>query len=148
MRIFRNLQDWLENFEKKLPSAVDHAIQETDHAIHDLALHVHLSHWHPISTAPSNQVLELRINEGNGVLTLEFPCLRTNAGNWIDVDLGTQIQLQPVEWRVWQQKNGPQPHRWQIRPNDRSALLHTHRSTEGVSVETNNIMPKKVDGAT
>jgi hypothetical protein len=136
-------KDWLENLEKHLPPSVDHAIQQADHAIHDFALRVHLSHWHPISTAPCNQVVELRISEGNAILTLEFPCLQTNAGNWIDVDLGTQIQLKPVEWRIWQRNNSPQPHRSQLKVNDRSALLH-HRY-DGADQGTNNAEVKETN---
>lgn len=59
----------------------------------------HSHHWHPISTAPYNQELELRIIDDGKTLTLEFPCLRTNDEAWINVDLGSQINIQPVEWR-------------------------------------------------
>ena len=30
----------------------------------------------------------------------EFPCLRTNEEAWINVDLGSEIKVQPVEWRI------------------------------------------------
>lgn len=86
-------KDWLENLEKRLPPSIGHAIEDADHAIHDIALRIHLSRWHPISTAPCNQEVELRIAEGKAILTLEFPCLQTNAGDWIDVDLGTWIEI-------------------------------------------------------
>jgi hypothetical protein len=110
-------KDWLESLEKHLPTDVDHAIR-------DLAQRVHYSHWHPISTAPCNQELELRITEGDAILTLEFPCLRTNAGDWIDVDLGTRIVIAPVEWRVWHHRKSPESHHSPVDPKDRSALLH------------------------
>ena len=47
----------------------------------------------------------------------------TNAGVWINVDLGSEIKIQPLEWRVWQRDRSPQPHRSRIRPGDRSALF-------------------------
>ena len=65
----------------------------------------HLSHWRQISTAPYNQELELRITENGETITLEFPCLRTNEEAWINVDLGSEIKIQPVGWRIWQGGN-------------------------------------------
>jgi hypothetical protein len=117
-------KDWLENLESHLPPRVEHAVKDADKAIHDIARHIHQSHWHPISTAPCNQELELRISENGKIVTLKFPCLQTNAGAWINVDLGSQIDLQAVEWRVWQRKKSPEPHHAMIKPSDRSALLH------------------------
>jgi len=97
--------NWLD--KHFLPSS-DQAIKDADRALHDFALRVHLHHWHPISTAPFNQDLELHIAEGGAILTLEFPCRRTNVGDWINADLGTRVEIHPVEWRVWQ--HGPQPY--------------------------------------
>ena len=68
-----------------------------------LALHRHSHHWRPISTAPCNRDVELRVSEGTATSTLEFPCQLTNAGDWINGDLRTSIKVQPVEWRVWPQ---------------------------------------------
>jgi hypothetical protein len=67
-----------------------------------LALHRHSHHWRPISTAPCNRDVELRVSEGTATSTLEFPCQLTNAGDWINGDLRTSIKVQPMEWRVWQ----------------------------------------------
>ena len=67
-----------------------------------LALHRHSHHWCPISTAPCNRDVELRVSEGTATSALEFPCQLTNAGDWINGDLRTLIKVQPVEWRVWQ----------------------------------------------
>ncbi len=67
-----------------------------------LALDRHSHHWRPISTAPCNRDVELRVSEGTASSTLEFPCQLTNAGDWINGDLRTSIKVQPVEWRVWQ----------------------------------------------
>jgi hypothetical protein len=86
----------------------------------------HLSHWHQISTAPYNQELELRITENGETVTLEFPCLRTNEEAWINVDLGSEIKVQPVEWRIWQGRKSPEPHHSKIRLAARRALTHLY----------------------
>ena len=60
-----------------------------------------------------------------------FPCRQTNAGEWINVDLGSRAQMQPVEWRVWQHSQSPHPYRSPVQIDDKSALIRTHdRSTE------------------
>jgi len=87
--------------------------------IHEFARHLRRAKWRPISTAPHNQELELRIGDFGTPLALEFPCLRTNSGAWINVDLGSEVQIQPLEWRVWRRHPSPQPHRRRIRPNER-----------------------------
>jgi len=86
----------------------------------------HLSHWHQISTAPYNQELELRITENGETVTLEFPCLRTNEEAWINVDLGSEIKVQPVEWRIWQGGKSPEPHHSKIRLAARRTLTHLY----------------------
>jgi hypothetical protein len=73
------------------------------------ALHFRSHPWHPISTAPCNRGVELRVREGTAISTLEFPCQQTNAGDWINCDFGTPIKIQPVEWRAWQHDHSPQP---------------------------------------
>ena len=70
--------------------------------IHDYLLRQHLSHWHPISTAPMNHDLQLTILDDTTAAVLPFPCRRTNSGEWINADLGTPIHIQPVKWRAWQ----------------------------------------------
>jgi hypothetical protein len=84
----------------------------------------HLSSWRPISTAPYNQELELRTTESGQIVTLEYPCLQTNEGVWINVDLGTQIRIEPVEWRAWHHKRSPEAHHVKIRPADSSPITH------------------------
>jgi hypothetical protein len=79
------------------------------------ALHFRSHPWHPISTAPCNRVVELRVREGTAISTLEFPCQQTNAGDWINCDFGTPINIQPVEWRAWQHGHSPQPQSPQAR---------------------------------
>jgi hypothetical protein len=96
-----------EDPNEQVESSLERVIEVADRKIHDLILRHHLSHWHPISTAPCNQNLELRVDDGNAVNTLPFPCLRANNDEWIDVDLGVRIQIQPVSWRVWQHSVSP-----------------------------------------
>ena len=86
----------------------------------------HSSHWRQISTAPYNQELELRITENGETVTLEFPCLRTNEDAWINVDLGSEIKVQPVYWRMWQGEKSPEPHRSKIRLAARRTLTRLH----------------------
>ena len=68
----------------------------------------HLAHWHPISTAPNNQDLELRLVDQHRVVRSLFPCRRTNAGVWVNADLGTRLQIEPTAWRCWQKAAVPQ----------------------------------------
>ena len=81
------------------------------------------SQWHPVSTAPYNQALEVRIIDNEEIVTLEFPCLRTNEESWINVDLGTLIVIEPVQWRAWHHSQAPQPHHIKTRLADRPALI-------------------------
>lgn len=85
----------------------DHSIEAAEQKIRDLVLHRHLAQWHPISTAPCNQNLELSIIESGRLTVLPFPCRRSNDGKWINVDLGIPVRIEPVRWRVWQ--NTAQP---------------------------------------
>jgi len=78
--------------------------------------------WHPISTVPCNRGVELRVREGTAISTLEFPCQQTNAGDWINCDFGTPINIQPVEWRAWQHDHAPQPQSLKINTRGRLAL--------------------------
>ena len=84
------------------------------------------SYWRQISTAPYNQALEIRIVDEGELVALAFPCLRTNEEAWINVDLGTQIEVQPVEWRIWEGMKSPQPHLSKIRLAARRALTHLY----------------------
>jgi hypothetical protein len=121
-------EDWLERLESHFPPGIERAVKEADQVGRNFSLHIKLSHWHPISTAPYNQEFELRINENGEIITLEFPCLHTNEGAWINVDLGTEIKIEPVEWRIWQREKSPEPHHSKIKLGGRSALLHHDRS--------------------
>ena len=121
--------------EKMFTPFLRQTVKDAYKAIHDFALRIRLSHWHLISTAPCNHELELRIVEGGKVVTLEFPCLQTNVGTWNNVDLGSAIRIQPVQWRVWQRDKSPEPHRSQLKLNGRStSRLVGHMHFAGVPV--------------
>jgi hypothetical protein len=85
------------------------------------ALHLRSHPWHPISTAPCNRGVELRVREGRAISTLEFPCQQTNSGGWINCDFGTPINIQPVEWRAWH-GHSPQPQSLQVNSKRRLSL--------------------------
>jgi hypothetical protein len=86
------------------------------------ALHFRSHPWHPISTAPCNRGVELRVREGTAISTLEFPCRQSNAGDWINCDFGTPINIQPVAWRAWQHGHAPQPLSPKLNSKGRRAL--------------------------
>jgi len=112
----------IESFGEHLLTGVAEAIKETDRAVQIALERQHLSHWHPASTAPYNRDLELRVNEDGTTSTLPFPCRHTNEDVWINVDLGTPLQIRPVEWRPWQQSKSPHPYATSIFGTERSAL--------------------------
>lgn len=56
--------------------------------------------WHPISTAPFNRLLEVRIAGEHGTRRIPFPCRRDDSG-WINADLGVRVEIDPIDWRVW-----------------------------------------------
>ena len=85
------------------------AIEVADRKIKDYLLRQHLSLWHPISTAPNNHDLELKVLDGALPVVLPFPCRRTNAGEWINADLETGIDIQPTKWRPWQKARVREP---------------------------------------
>ena len=70
--------------------------------------------WRTAATAPYNQELELRVVEAGAVQGLPYPCLQNNEGQWINVDLGTELSIQPLQWRPWRQNRSPQPHHERI----------------------------------
>ena len=87
----------IESLGEHLLSDVARAIRETDRAMQSALERQHLSHWHPASTAPYNHDLELRVDEDGITSVLPFPCRHTNEDEWINVDLGTSLQIKPVE---------------------------------------------------
>jgi hypothetical protein len=111
----------IERFGEHPVSDVARAIQQTHHAVHTVLDHHRLSRWRPASTAPYNQDIELRVTEDGAITTMPFPCRHTNEDEWINVDLGVPLQIQPVEWRAWQQSKSPQPHQSSIFAPETSA---------------------------
>jgi hypothetical protein len=85
--------------------------------------HQRVSRWRPVSTAPYNRDLELRVAEDGSVATVPFPCRHTNKDEWINVDLGVPLKIQPIEWRAWQQSESPDAHRASIFAPAASAAL-------------------------
>jgi hypothetical protein len=111
-------KNWIETLEKQFLENAGEAASRADHAIHDIVEHHHYAHWHPASTAPCNQDLELRVLENRREVTLAFPCMQTNAGEWLNVDLGTRIEITPVHWRIWQHSKSPEPHHSPMKSNE------------------------------
>jgi hypothetical protein len=106
------------------------------------ALHFRSHPWHPISTAPCNRGVELRVREGRAISTLEFPCRQTNAGDWINCDFGTPINIQPVEWRAW---HGHSPQPQSLKVNTRGRRVPPQRGHRGAkqSIPTKVKLPDR-----
>lgn len=102
------------DFGKHMLSDAAKIVESADRAVHVVLEREHLSHWHPVSTAPCNQDLEIRVSEDGDTSALPFPCRHTNGDQWINVDLGIPLQVRPVEWRVWQKDKSPHPHQSSI----------------------------------
>src|SRR6516225_6751111 len=85
------------------------AIEVADRKIKDYLLRQHLSLWHPISTAPNNHDLELKVLNGASPVVLPFPCRQTNVSEWINADLETANDIQPTNWRPWQKAKVREP---------------------------------------
>ena len=88
-----------QKFEPGSWSHLAEVIEATNRTIKDYLLRQHLSLWHPISTAPNNHDLELKVLDGGSSVVLTFPCRRTNAGEWINADLEAAIDIRPTKWR-------------------------------------------------
>ena len=80
----------------------DTTLEDADRKIKDYLLRLHLSLWHPISAAPANHDLESKVLDRASSIILPFPCRRTTAGEWINADLETSIDIRPTKWRPWQ----------------------------------------------
>jgi hypothetical protein len=87
---------------KRSGSGPESLFETAEKKVYNFVLRHHLSHWHPISTAPSNQNLELSVVDAGEIITLPFPCLHNNRGDWINVDIGIRIRIEPIRWRTWQ----------------------------------------------
>jgi hypothetical protein len=98
-----------QKFEPGSWSHLADVIEATNRTIKDYLLCQHLSLWHPISTAPNNHDLELKVLDGGSSVVLTFPCGRTNAGEWINADLEAAIDIRPTKWRPWQKAKARKP---------------------------------------
>ena len=76
-------------------------IMQTDCLLMYVSDHFRFGHWHPITTAPYNRAVELRVLDHGNAVRLPFPCFRNNADHWINSDLGAPVSISPVEWRLW-----------------------------------------------
>jgi hypothetical protein len=104
---------WIEEFvDAQVVPQFDRIILQANRRLRGSLERQRRYRWHPISTAPYNQNLELRIVDGSEAAeeVLPFPCRHLNSGEWLDPDLGVRLQIKPVEWRVWQKSVSPQPH--------------------------------------
>ena len=57
--------------------------------------------WQPISTAPVDRDLEVRLEDPIGRYVLLFPCRLTPGQGWINSWLETPLGADPVDWRNW-----------------------------------------------
>ena len=131
-----------EKFAEHLVSDVVRVISKTDETFHIAFEHHHLSRWHPASTAPYNQDLELRVAEDGRKTTMPFPCRHTNADEWINVDLGVPLKIEPLEWRAWQRSKSPQPHQSSIFASGASAARRLSALQEHPVIASGQPSPK------
>jgi hypothetical protein len=96
-------------FESGSRSHVAQEIEAANRTFKDYLLRQHLSLWQPISTAPNNHDLELKVLDGGSSVVLPFPCKRTNAGEWINADLESAVDIRPTKWRPWQKAKPRKP---------------------------------------
>ena len=57
--------------------------------------------WHPISNAPADRELEVRLEDSFGRYVLLFPCKFVPDQGWINSRLETPLRIEPVDWRYW-----------------------------------------------
>ena len=98
-----------QSLEPGSRSQLVEVIEAADRSIKDYLLRQHLSLWHPISTAPDNHDLEVKVPDGGSSVVLPFPCRRTNAGKWINSDLEAAVDIRPTKWRPWQKAKARKP---------------------------------------
>ena len=98
-----------QKFEPGSWSHLAEVSEAANRTIKDYLFRQYLSLWHPISTAPSNHDLELKVLDGGSSVVLTFLCRRTNAGEWINADLEAAIDIRPTKWRPWQKAKARKP---------------------------------------
>jgi hypothetical protein len=62
-----------ESISEENRAGLGHPFKSAEKKLKDLVLHYHLAHWHPVTTAPCNQCLEIRVVDNNKVTALPFP---------------------------------------------------------------------------
>ena len=62
-----------------------------------------LGTWQPITTAPVDQELKVRLQDSVGRYALLFPCKLIPGQGWINSWLGTPLAADPVDWQNWDQ---------------------------------------------
>ena len=60
--------------------------------------------WQPVSSAPFDRDLEVRLSDGLGYYSLLYPCRLVANKGWLNALSGTVLTADPIEWRDWQQK--------------------------------------------
>jgi hypothetical protein len=121
-----------QKFEPGSWSHLAEVIEATNRTIKDYLLRQHLSLWHPISTAPNNHDLELKVLDGGSSVVLTFPCGRTNAGEWINADLEAAIDIRPTKWRPWQKAKARKPGAIFLTTADAAGATHERRRGKGI----------------
>jgi hypothetical protein len=97
--------EWIEEFlDARVLPQFDRIFLGSNRILRSSLEHQRRHCWRPISTAPYNQDLELRIVEGREAAeeVLPFPCRHLNCGEWLNRDLGVRVQIKAIEWRIWQ----------------------------------------------
>jgi len=59
--------------------------------------------WQPVSTAPIQRDLEVRLEDSSGRYALLFPCRLLSEGTWINSWLNTPLLAVPIDWREWRE---------------------------------------------
>ena len=57
--------------------------------------------WQPISTAPVEEELEVRLADPFGRYVLLFPCKLVPGRGWINSWVETPLRAEPIDWRYW-----------------------------------------------
>ena len=61
--------------------------------------------WHPISNAPVERELEVRLEDSFGRYVLLFPCKLVPGRGWVNSRLETPLPIEPVDWRYWDESS-------------------------------------------
>jgi hypothetical protein len=61
--------------------------------------------WQPISIAPLNREVEVRLEDSLGRYPLFFPCKLVPDRGWMNSLLEVPLPFDPVDWRNWEQRS-------------------------------------------